>query len=94
MKNYGHISLDFLTRKFSVRLKRTSKILVNLIVFFFSVKLLTLDGLYLAVNAWSQESPALGLPVTLIYASLPVGGILMALFSLFEIVSEATGQTG
>ena len=90
MKNYGHISLDFLTRKFSVKLKRTSKILAHLVIFFFSIKLLTMDGLFLAVNAWSQESPALGLPVTLIYAALPAGGILMALFSLFEIVSAFT----
>ena len=93
MRNYGHISLDFLTRKFSERLQRASKILAHLIILFISIKLLTIDGIFLAANAWSQESPALGLPVTFIYAALPAGGILMALFSLFELFSGLMRNT-
>jgi TRAP-type C4-dicarboxylate transport system permease small subunit len=46
---------------------------------------LTVSGSALVAGTASQTSPAIGLPMALPYAALPVGGVLIALHFLADL---------
>lgn len=66
--------------------------LVPLSFIVFSVAVLVIGGLRGVSIASGQTSPVLRLPMPLIYASLPVSGVLMMLYSLLNLVDLARGR--
>ncbi len=55
---------------------------------------LVVDGAQLVERTTSQLSAAMGLPMALPYAALPIGGVLVAIHLLAQLVAPSTASGG
>lgn len=78
MEQREHISIDVLVRLLPAKLRRWYEAGIDLAVLIFLV-VITWYGVQLAVST-PHGSPALRLPLTAVYASIPITGTLMAVF--------------
>jgi len=78
LQKKGHFGLDLFYRKLSTRLQRFIKfpvyLLMGIVIF-----VILFHGIILVQKTALQESPAMGISMAWAYASLPVGGALMAI---------------
>jgi len=83
----AHLSTDYLVYKLNFRWRKTLKIVSNLVVMFF-LSIVTIYGwkLVLTLFRFGQTSPALLIPMYLIYLALPVSGLLMFLEALIRLL--------
>lgn len=77
-----HASVDLVTASLPKRWQQGLGVLVDLLVTVFCV-FLTIYGAQIVSATMTQTSPAMGLPMGLIYAAIPVGAALM-LVNLFR----------
>lgn len=98
----NHMAISLLRDMSRGRLKKTLSALVPVSFVIFSIAVLILGGIHLMGNAAGQYSPVLRVPQSLIYASLPVSGVFIVVYSVlnfFDILSakssdvEPTGTT-
>ena len=54
---------------------------------------LVVHGISLAVRTMSQSSPAMGMPMAIAYAALPVGGVLIALHFLARLGTPPSDES-
>lgn len=81
-------SFEMLVARMSRRGKRVCGV-VNLIAAVAFLWVLVVDGSGLVARTFSQSSPAIGMPMAIAYAALPVGGILVALHFLAALGASA-----
>lgn len=81
----GHIFLDVVFNAFPRPLQRVFRKISYLFLLGFSY-VITNYGWELVQVGTRQKSSALGLPMWLVYIAIPVGGILLVLYCLFELV--------
>jgi TRAP-type C4-dicarboxylate transport system permease small subunit len=67
------------------------RVLANVVVGLCGVAM-AVWGSELVLRTWSHTIPSLGLPRGLAYGGLPLGGALIALFSLERIAEELAGE--
>lgn len=79
-----HIGVDALVNLLPKGLQRILSILVHGIVMFFGL-CMTYYGWKVVVMTARQPSPALGLPMSYVYAAIPAMGILILIYSGQEI---------
>jgi TRAP-type C4-dicarboxylate transport system permease small subunit len=77
----AHLGLDFFVERFPVKLRRTSIIVINLILIA-ALCIICFKGIETVMAVEKQLSPALRIPMTYPYLAIPVGSFLM----LMEIV--------
>ncbi len=65
--------------------KRINKIIVEIIILLFSVFVLIIGGMMVAMNAYGQVSASLGINMFYIYLSLPVSGILFVIYNVMNL---------
>ncbi|WP_176086525.1 TRAP transporter small permease [Martelella sp. HB161492] len=87
-----HMAIDLLTEMAHGRTKAALMALVPVSFIIFSVLVLIIGGMRGVNIAAHQTSPVLGVPMGLIYASLPVSGVLMLIYSLLNLVDLMTGK--
>lgn len=80
-----HLSLDFLTHSLSFKLKKILNILIYSFFILGFLIILLIYGIQFTVKGASQLSPAMRLPMSIIYTILPISAILMILESIFFI---------
>lgn len=78
-----HLAIDILPQRFHGVRQRRLEAVIDLCILFFAVVVLIGGGARLVwVTLYlGQTSAALGLPLGFVYASLPISGILMALYA-------------
>jgi TRAP-type C4-dicarboxylate transport system permease small subunit len=83
-----HLGLDLLAERLQGNARRWHARFVDLCVLIFAVAILIGGGLSLVTltHELEQFSPALGLPMAIVYLSLPLSGALMAIFALTALV--------
>ena len=81
VENRAHFGFDQVTRKLDPRMKRVVETGAELVVLTFAV-LLIATGVALMDLTMGERSPALNLPVALVYAAAPVSGALMVVHML------------
>jgi len=78
LQKKGHFGLDLFYKMLSSRLRRIVKfpvyLLLGIVIF-----VILFQGIILVQKTVLQESPAMGISMGWAYASLPVGGALMAI---------------
>lgn len=82
-------SFEMLVARMSRRGKRVCAVL-NVIAAVAFLWVLVVDGAGLVAMTASQSSPAIGMPMAIAYAALPVGGILVALHFLAALGAVKT----
>ena len=76
LQKRGHFGLDILFRMIPGQLKRFAGLAIHLLTGIVVLVILG-EGILLVVKTASQESPAMGIPMSWAYACLPVGAALM-----------------
>lgn len=85
-----HVAIDAIIRS----LKGGVRFGVTIIVYIFSLAffaMLLAVGIQFTMYNMGQLSPAMRLPMSMIYAALPVGGFLSILFTLGEMIKYVKG---
>ncbi len=79
-----HLTMDFLTRKLEERARLRRARAVEWWMFGFALVVMVVGGGYLVytVARLGQVSPAMGVPLGVVYAVVPVSGLLIMFFSL------------
>jgi TRAP-type C4-dicarboxylate transport system permease small subunit len=91
LKYRGHIIVSFLVDPFPAPVKKVIAALTGLAVVAFAA-LVAVAGYNMMVLTHAQISPALGAPMSFVYASLPVSSALMAYYELKHVWAAWTGQ--
>lgn len=74
-----HVSIDSVVRMLPDHLEKIANLVARLLIGLFLAALLYY-GAVLSLENMSQKSPALGLPIGLVYAAIPVGAIIGIIF--------------
>lgn len=87
-----HLGLDLLANRLEGKARRIQQHTVDASVLVFAVTILITGGssLVALTHELSQYSPALGMPMSLVYLSLPASGILMAISALIALTERGT----
>lgn len=82
-----HVAIDILPRRLSKAKQRKLKLFVNLIVILFCFAALVIGGLRLVYITYilDQYSPALQIPVALVYSIIPISGLLIIYYKISDI---------
>lgn len=82
-----HLKLDFLSHSLPFKYKKPLKIIIDLLVVMFYLYIMVIYGWKtVIVNFGSQNSPAMQIPMYLIYLALPISGLLMILENLISLL--------
>ena len=90
----GHLGVDYLVHKWDPAVRRIGEVAVHLIVLLFVAYGLLYGGQQLVVEALrsGQISPAIEVPLALVYAAVPVSGCLFTLFAIDRLLGFITGH--
>ena len=83
----AHFGFDQVTKKLPPRASRVVETFAGMVVLLFSL-LLIAAGIALMDLTMGERSPALNLPVALVYAAAPVSGVLMVIHMLAGLGDE------
>jgi TRAP-type C4-dicarboxylate transport system permease small subunit len=83
-----HVNVDFLREQLSGAARRRLDFANAALVLIFCA-LLVWHGIAFANRAWFAVSPAGGYPMMVVYAAMPLGGVLIAVFTVFSLFREA-----
>lgn len=90
LKKNEHFALEILTDSLPGKLRSAMRILIGLLVIVFSGLVLWF-GMRLAIGGWVVKTPALEMPRTIPYAAVPLGGALMLVRSIEDVVRQIRG---
>lgn len=76
-----HIGIDAVVNLLPKPLQSAAAIFVNMVIMGFGIFLL-ITGTELTISTHMQSSPALGIPMSYVYAAMPVMGLLMICYGL------------
>lgn len=85
-----HVAIDLLPSKLNERNQKKLKVLINWIIIFFCLFALVVGGSRLVYITFTlgQYSPALQIPLGLVYAAIPVSGVLIIYYKLSDILNK------
>lgn len=85
-----HLALDLLPQKLKGKKKKNLLILINVLVILFAFTVLVVGGIRLVYITLTldQISAALGVPLGYVYLSLPLSGLFMIYYGLFDIFKK------
>ncbi|PFG03351.1 TRAP transporter small permease [Bacillus sp. es.034] len=90
LRKQGLISVEVLHEFIPAELTKWLKIIVNIICIIFSI-ILIVEGIEMMDRVQIQSSPAMQIPMSIPYASIPIGSLLMALNGLVVIIELIKG---
>lgn len=81
-----HLSIDLISPKLNAKERKTKDRVINVLVILFAITVLIIGGFRLIYisHILGQTSPALSVPMTVVYAVLPLSGILIVYFKLYD----------
>ena len=90
-----HLAIDLLTMNLKGTRKRISEFFIEATTVLFAAIVMIYGGgkLFLKVLAMGQVSPALGMPMGLVYLAIPVSGALILFYSVVSIMKIIRGST-
>lgn len=83
-----HVAIDILPRRSSKKVQKRLKIIVHLLVILFVLAAFVIGGSRLVYisHVLGQQSPALQLPLAVVYAIIPISGILIIYYKLTDLI--------
>jgi TRAP-type C4-dicarboxylate transport system permease small subunit len=86
-----HLAIELLQTKLSVAQQRNLNIFINVLVILFAITVMIIGGLRLIyiTQTLGQLSPALRVPMALIYAVVPLSGLLILYYQTYDLLQEA-----
>lgn len=90
MRTHSHLQIDVLSSSLPPTARRFSDTIINLLVIIFLV-IMTFQGMRATAITMAQTSPAMKISMGVVYAALPVGGVLMIMeitISFIHMIKE------
>lgn len=88
----GHISVDFVARKFGPAGQKAIAITVQVLIIVFALWLLVYGGIVAGAGAFNQHLAALrALTLGQMYMVMPITGVIITLFALENLIDIARG---
>ncbi|WP_456276612.1 TRAP transporter small permease [Bacillus sp. AK128] len=81
----GHMAIEFIKDRFPLKLKVAVEVFIELVVIFFAALVLVKGGYSATTLAWTQVSASLGVPVGYLYSAIPVSGLFIIFYSVYNI---------
>jgi len=83
-----HVSIDLISAKLSEKGKRNLSSLISIIIAIFSLLALVIGGFRLVYITFDlgQNSPALQVPLAVVYMIIPVSGILIIYYKISDLL--------
>lgn len=81
----GHMSIEFIKDKFPAKLKMSVEVFIELVIIAFAAAVLVKGGYTVTVLAWTQLSASLQIPVGYLYAAMPISGVCIIFYCLYNI---------
>lgn len=83
---HKHLSLTLVFDLFSTKMRFFIKIIVILFLIFLAFSLFIYGGIKMVLVAWHQTSAVLSIPMGYIYIILPLTGILILFYQLYDLI--------
>ncbi len=82
-----HLSIDLLMPKLKAEGKRRLFVFINLIILVFALTIMVIGGFRLMyiTQVLGQLSAALRIPIYLVYAVLPISGLLVIYYKIYDL---------
>ena len=86
----GHVAIDVLSNKLSEKRQKALTKFVHIIVIVFAVLVLIIGGLRLVyiTAILKQHSPALHIPLAVVYAVIPLSGLLIIYYKFNDLKTK------
>lgn len=91
-----HLSIDLLKPKLSPQGQRRLSIIIHVLVIVFALAILVIGGLRLIhiTRTLGQTSAALRVPMAAVYSVVPIAGILICYYKIYDIIHLNTEKQG
>ncbi|HEA20549.1 hypothetical protein LCGC14_0827650 [marine sediment metagenome] len=85
-----HVAIDVLPKRFSEKTQKILKSIVSWLIILFSLFALVVGGARLVYITYvlDQHSPALQMPLALVYLVIPISGVLIIYYKLSDILTK------
>lgn len=83
--NKKHIAIEFILEKLSKKKVLVMSVTIEAIVLVFAIVVMIIGGWKTVDISMAQSASAIGIPMGLVYLSLPVSGLFITSFSLLSI---------
>lgn len=85
-----HVAIDILPSRSRVSRKRRMKITVDVLIILFALTAFVVGGLRLVYisSELGQQSPALQIPMSIVYSVIPMSGLLIVFFKINKLMNE------
>lgn len=86
----GHVAIDVLPSRLSEKTQKKLRLLVRVVIILFCLLAMVIGGLRLVYITYvlEQYSPALEVPLALVYAIIPVSGALIIYYKLSDLLQN------
>ncbi|MCM3390179.1 TRAP transporter small permease [Ureibacillus chungkukjangi] len=88
----GHMRIEFIQEAFPKKIKMVTQIFIELSIIFFSALVLLSGGMTITKLAWTQLSAALQIPVGYLYAAMPICGVFIIFYCIYNIYTIAKNK--
>ncbi|MEM8763346.1 MAG: TRAP transporter small permease [Bacteroidota bacterium] len=85
-----HVAIDVLPRRFNPSIQKRLMLIVRLLIILFCLVAMVIGGARLVYITYvlGQNSPALQVPLSLVYAVIPISGFLIIYYKLYDILKN------
>ena len=90
----GHMNIPILVEKSKPAVQKVLGIFAEIIACIFAIVILVYGGVQITSLAMGQMTSSLGVPIGVFYVVMPVCGVLIALYTVINIIELATGKMG
>ncbi len=86
----GHVAIDVLSKKLNDKKKKNLDFFVHSLIFVFALLVLVIGGLRLVyiTAKLNQHSPALNIPLAVVYAVIPLSGLLIMYYKFNDLITK------
>jgi TRAP-type C4-dicarboxylate transport system permease small subunit len=86
----NHVAIDVLPSKLGDRGQKRLKVIVRILIILFSITALIIGGARLVYITYvlEQYSPALQMPLAVVYMVIPISGILIVYYKVSDILNN------
>ena len=84
-----HVAIDVLPQKASNKTQKKLKIVVYVLIILFALFAMVIGGSRLVYITYvlDQQSPALQIPLAIVYLAIPVSGLLIIYYKVSDIIN-------
>ncbi len=88
----GHMNIPILVDKASEKVQKILAIVAEVIAMIFAIVILVYGGMQITTLAMGQQTSSLGVAVGVFYVVMPIAGVLMAIYTVLNIVDIVKGN--